>query len=103
MRSETPKCSRQVLGLERLMSMRTLGKIFVDERESVTELRRILKEMLSEELDKAIKTCRESAKITAIKAAAASGPAPAAREHTCITLYVLCIVHLVSILTRIFT
>ncbi|CAN0467694.1 unnamed protein product, partial [Ascophyllum nodosum] len=30
-------------------------------------------------LDKAIKTCRESAKITAIKAAAAPGPAPASR------------------------
>ena len=37
------------------MSMGTLGKIFIDKRDAVTELRRILKEMLFEELEKAIK------------------------------------------------
>lgn len=77
-----------MLELERLKSMRNLGTIYVDERDSVKELRRVLREMLSKGVEKATNVCRESAqKATAAAVAAAEAAATGPPGKKTYTLY----------------
>lgn len=82
-----------MLELERLKSMRNLGTIYIDERDSVKELRCVLREMLSKGVEKVIKICRESAqKATVTATAAAESAATGAPGKRVISLYVIVVV-----------
>lgn len=62
----------QLLSLQRQLSMRTLGHFHIDERRSLTELRAILRGLLSEGLSKATKASIAEAMRAAKEAQAAA-------------------------------
>lgn len=72
----------QLLSLQRQLSMRTLGHFHIDERRSLTELRAILRGLLSEGLRKATKASMAEAMRAAKEAQAAAEAAAAAAQAT---------------------
>eukprot|EP00752_Nemacystus_decipiens_P001274 g1270.t1 len=72
----------RLLSLQRQLSLRTLGSFHIDERRSSTELRSILRDLLSEGLKKATKASIAEAARAAQEAAEAAAAAPEARAGT---------------------
>ncbi|CAN0455313.1 unnamed protein product, partial [Ectocarpus sp. 8 AP-2014] len=68
----------RLLSLQRQLSMRTLGHFHIDERRSLTELRTILRGLLSEGLSKAKKASMAEAMRAAKEAQAAAAAEAAA-------------------------
>lgn len=75
--------AKQLLSLQRQLSLRTLGSFHIDERRSLTELRSILRDVLSEGLRKATEaSIAEAARAAQEAAEAAAAAAQETRKNS---------------------